>query len=80
MEIKVYYLHHSYTVYCYIISISTVDKYAPDEEFTEKSEEVKVTAREIETVKANFKKPHWTWKLPASLREPITVNIYLCSY
>ena len=35
-----------------------------------------MTAQEIEMVKANFKKPHWTWKLPASLREPITVNVY----
>lgn len=54
------------------MSISITDEYTIDGEFIKRFE-VEVKMEEIEMLEENFKRPYWSWELPAAFRERITV-------
>ena len=54
------------------VSVSTADEYTLDGEFIKQCE-VEVKIDEIVMIEQKFRRPYWSWELPAAFRERITV-------
>ena len=54
------------------VTMSTADEYTLDGEFIKQCE-VEVKIDEIVMLEQKFRRPYWSWELPAAFREKITV-------